>query len=108
MVIYKAEFPNGKVYIGKSTTGHIAIDYRDVLGTYSMKAARKVNFGTELNFAKIFSIRLGVSRGYFTGGLGVNSRRALFEVGTYSEEMNPTSFRLTEDRRIYLRFGGKF
>lgn len=92
---------------GQRTFGIWSVDYRDAFNVTNTKVASKFNFGTELNLDRFFYLRAGISRGYYTAGFGIQGKRAFMDIGTYGEEMSTGSFRLTEDRRIFLRVGGK-
>ena len=90
----------------KSVT--FAIDYRDVQNVTGTNSLRHLNVGTEFGVGKVFFLRLGMSRGYWTAGFGVASKFGAFDFGTYGEELDDRNFREIEDRRISFKFTTKF
>ncbi|RZA07701.1 MAG: hypothetical protein EOP11_06970 [Proteobacteria bacterium] len=94
--------------VGKATTLTVAADYRDLLNGSGTATLRHVNLGAELEFSKTFSLRGGVSQGYWTAGFGLSSKLGSLDIGTYADELNPSGFRKNPDRRISFRYGSKF
>lgn len=86
----------------------LAADYRDVLNATGAKLFRHINLGGELALSKAFYLRAGVSRGYWTAGLGLNSKYGSLDIGSYAEEQEATDFRAYPDRRISFRYGSRF
>ena len=94
--------------IGNKSVVVLSADYRDALGATGISKKRKINIGTEFNFSKFFFFRLGVSRGYWTAGIGLASKYGTLDISSYSEEMSAKQFRKVEDRRLSFRIGGRF
>jgi hypothetical protein len=94
--------------VGQRSTFTFAADYRDILNANGVNDKRRLNLGIEFDFSKTFFLRFGYGRGYWTAGVGLGSRFGSLDLGTYSEELDRTSFNGTEDRRISLRYGSKF
>jgi hypothetical protein len=94
--------------IGRKSKLTIAADYRDIRNAYGTSALRRINTGMEFNIARTFLFRVGVSQGYWTAGIGLQSKFGSMDLGTYSEELDRSGFRKVEDRRLSLRFGSKF
>ena len=60
------------------------------------------------SFNKHFFLRWGGSQGYWSGGIGLSGKSASLDLSTYGEELHSTKFREIEDRRIVIRYGGRF
>jgi hypothetical protein len=93
---------------GRKSQVVLAADYRDIMGETQINRKRRVNLGLELGFDKIFFFRVGLSRGYFTAGIGLNSRFGSLDLGTYAEELDAIGWRKVEDRRLSFRLGRRF
>lgn len=94
--------------IGQRSTVTFAADYRDIMNVYGVNDKRRLNLGIEFDFGKTLFMRFGYGRGYWTAGIGLGSRYGSLDLGTYSEDLDRTSFNGIEDRRISLRYGSKF
>lgn len=94
--------------LGRKSTLTFAADYRDILNVTDTATMRRVNLGLEFSASDIFFFRAGVSRGYWTAGLGLASRYGSLDLGSYGEELDAKGFRKKEDRRISIRIGRKF
>lgn len=94
--------------IGKRSIYTIALDYRDVGNESNTLAGRKINFGMEAEFNHWFYLRGGARAGYWTAGLGFGGKNGTLDLGTYADELDPQKFREVEDRRVFLRYGGRF
>lgn len=94
--------------MGKRSVLVFGADYRDVLDQNGINLVRRINLGLELSFSRFFYLRTGVSRGYFTAGVGFASKYGSLDLGTYAEELDARKLRVREDRRYSLRFGRKF
>ncbi len=86
----------------------IASDLRDITNTAETNYLRHINLGFDITSRKILSFRFGVSRGYWTAGFGFNARKGSLEIGSYAEELDASGFRKVEDRRLAIRYGGRF
>jgi hypothetical protein len=86
----------------------LAADYRDILNMHETDLGRRINFGIELDFHRTFFLRAGMTRGYWTAGLGLASKYGSLDIGTYAEELHRTSFQVLEDRRYSIRYGSHF
>lgn len=94
--------------IGQRSTLTFAVDYRDIMNENGVNDKRRLNIGMEFDVSKTLFFRFGYGRGYWTTGLGVGSKYGSLDFGTYSEELDRTSFNGIEDRRISLRYGSRF
>jgi hypothetical protein len=86
----------------------LAADYRDVLNSSGADFLRHLNLGGELALSKSFYLRAGVSRGYWTAGIGLSSKYGSLDIGSYADELDATEFRGHQDRRVSFRYGSKF
>lgn len=94
--------------VGNSSVLKIAAEYRDILDASGTKGGRKVNLGFDLTLARYFSVRWGVSQGYWSLGIGLSGKSASLDLGTYGKELSTTEFRSVEDRRLTLRYSNRF
>lgn len=95
-------------YVGKRSRLLVAIDWRDVTDYTASRIERKFNLGMELDIARVFQLRVGSSRGYWTAGFGVGGRGGNLSFGTYAEELDPRGYHVKRDRRYTLQFGSRF
>jgi len=93
---------------GKRSQLVLAADYRDVQDKMEVATMRRINLGMELGLQKKVFFRFGISRGYWTAGIGIASDHGSLDIGSYAEELDRTEFRKVEDRRISIRIGSKF
>lgn len=94
--------------IGQRSVLTLAVDYRDMTDVNEVDLKRRLNLGMELAFNKTFYLRAGLSRGYWTAGLGLASKAGSIDLGTYAEELDARGWRVLDDRRISLRYGARF
>jgi hypothetical protein len=94
--------------IGKRSVFTMAADYRDIQNVHGVDIKRRINLGMEIALDRTFYLRAGASRGYWTAGFGIGSKYGSLDIGTYSEELDRTGFRVLEDRRFSIRYGGRF
>lgn len=93
---------------GKKNQMVFAADYRDIQDKMNVTTKRRINLGMELGLQKKVFFRFGLSRGYWTAGIGIASDYGSLDIGSYAEELDATEFRKVEDRRISIRIGSKF
>ena len=86
----------------------MALDYRDATNTSNTPTLRKVNLGFEITSYKVFQLRFGVSRGFWTAGFGLRGKSSSLDIGSYADELDASGFRKVEDRRLAIRYGGHF
>lgn len=94
--------------LGRRTRMLIAADWRDVTDVTGAAFQRKLNLGLELDFVRVFRIKVGRSRGYWTAGIGLGGKRGSLDFGTYAEELDATKLHSKRDRRWSLRLGKRF
>lgn len=94
--------------VGQRSVLSLAVDYRDALNVNDINVKRRINLGVELGMSRTVYVRLGVSRGYWTAGMGLASKHGSLDLGTYAEELNARGFRVVEDRRFSFRYGSRF
>lgn len=94
--------------LGQRTGLTLAVDYRDMHNNTQTSTLRHLNAGMELGFARTLYLRAGVSRGYWTAGIGLASKLGSLDIGTYAEELHRSDFRAQEDRRASIRYGSRF
>jgi hypothetical protein len=82
---------------------NFALDFRDLNRDGSV--VRKLNFGAEVIFPVIVSVRTGLNHGYFAAGLGFDLKVVNIDFATYGEEVGVFE-RQQSDRRyaITLKF----
>ena len=94
--------------VGQRSTLTMAVDYRDLHNNTKTSTLRHVNAGMELSIVRTLYLRAGVSRGYWTAGIGLASKLGSLDIGTYAEELHRSDFRAQEDRRVSFRYGSRF
>lgn len=88
--------------IGQISRLHLEINYRDIGDRYDTSSARRLGFGTELDFNRRIFIRAGYGDGWGSGGIGVRSRTFIMDLTTYAVDRDRSGFRRDEDRRYVL------
>lgn len=95
--------------IGTSTRIHLEVNYKDLNGAYpNIATARKILFGAELDFSRVYFFRLGYGDGFGSAGLGIKSRKLEFDLTTYAVDTTTASFRGREDRRFAIGISSGF
>jgi len=94
--------------LGRGSTFLLAADYRDAMNRYDVNTLRRVNIGMELSFNKHFYLRLGARSGYWAAGIGISGQKASLDFGSYADELHATDYQKIEDRRVAIRYGGRF
>lgn len=95
--------------IGNSTRVHLEVNVKDIGGAYgNVASTRKLLFGAELDFSRVFFFRIGYGDGFGSAGLGIKSRKLEFDLTTYAVDTTTASFRGHEDRRFALSFSSGF
>jgi hypothetical protein len=95
--------------IGTSTRIHLEVDYKDLGQEYrDVGASRKLVFGAELDFSRVFFFRVGYGDGFGSAGLGIKSRKLEFDLTTYAVDSTTTAFRGHEDRRFAIGISSGF
>ena len=81
---------------------------RDITDQYEdVSSSRKLNAGMEIDFRRRVFVRFGYSDGWGSGGIGVRSRKFIFDLSTYAVEAGD-GFRDDEDRRYALSISSGF
>ena len=95
--------------MGSSSRIHFEVDYKDLSNQFTdVSSKRKILLGTELDFGRIFYVRLGYGDGFGSFGLGVKSQKLEFDITTYAVDTTTASFRGHEDRRFALSLSSGF
>lgn len=95
--------------IGTSTRIHLEANYKDMSGEYAdVTSTRKLVFGAELDFSRVFFFRLGYGDGFGSAGLGIKSRKLEFDLTTYAVDTTTSTFRGHEDRRFAIGISSGF
>ncbi len=95
--------------IGTSSRIHLEINIKDVGNAYdTVSSTRKILVGAELDFSRVFFIRIGYGDGFGSAGLGIKSRKIEFDLSTYAVDTTTASFRGQEDRRFALSASSGF
>lgn len=95
--------------VGTSTRIHLEANYKDLSAQYAnVTSTRKLVFGAELDFSRVFFFRLGYGDGFGSAGLGIKSRKLEFDLTTYAVDTTTSSFRGHEDRRFALGISSGF
>lgn len=95
--------------IGTATRIHLEVNVKDMGGSYENVAnSRKVAIGAELDFSRVFFVRIGYGDGFGSAGLGIRSRKIEFDISTYAVDTTTNSFRGEEDRRFAISASSGF
>lgn len=95
--------------IGTSTRVHLEVNYKDLGGAYTdVATTRKILFGAEFDFSRVFFFRLGYGDGFGSAGLGIKSRKLEFDLTTYAVDTTTSAFRGHEDRRFAIGISSGF
>ncbi len=95
--------------LGKRTTMHLEIDYRDASNQYEeVETSRKIAMGAEIGFYNVLFVRFGYSDGFGSFGLGLKSRKLEFDLTTYAIDKTASEFRGQEDRRFAMSISQGF
>jgi len=95
--------------IGTNTRIHLEANIKDLSQEYSdISSTRKLVFGLELDFSRVFFFRLGYGDGFGSAGLGIKSRKLEFDLTTYAVDTTTSTFRGHEDRRFALGVSSGF
>lgn len=95
--------------LGATSRFHFEINYKDLTSEYSgVSTSRKFLVGGELDFMRVFFVRIGYGDGFGSFGLGVKSRKLEFDISTYAVDTSTASFRGHEDRRFALSVSSGF
>lgn len=94
--------------ISKMTRLHMEVNYKDFNNAYKTSAKRRVAAGMELDFNRRIFVRAGWGDGWGSGGIGVRSRKFIFDLTTYAVDRSLAGFREEEDRRWMLQLASGF
>lgn len=95
--------------IGTNTRIHLEINYKDITSQFSdISMTRKILFGAELDFSRVFFFRVGYGDGFGSAGLGIKSKKLEFDLTTYAVDTSSASFRGNEDRRFVIGLSSGF
>jgi hypothetical protein len=94
--------------ISKQTRIHLEVNLKDINDAYETDAKRRLGAGAELDFNRRLFLRAGYGDGWGSGGLGVRSRKFIFDFSTYAVDRSQDGFREQEDRRWVLSVSSGF
>lgn len=95
--------------IGKKTRVHLEANLKDSTLQYSdVGTARRLTLGMELDFSRIFFMRLGYGDGFGSGGIGIRTKKLEFDLTTYAVDTTTSEYRGEEDRRFVIGFSSGF
>jgi len=84
----------------------LAADYVDILNQMGDDddVPKRIHLGIEYAATKTLKLRAGVNQGYFTMGMGMETKRVQLDILSYAEEVGSYSGN-DKDRRYLVRFG---
>ncbi len=94
--------------LGKKFRIHMEVNYRDLSNQYQSDSKRRLGAGIEFDFARTFFFRLGFGDGFGSGGIGVQTKKVIFDLSTYAVDTTSDEFRGKEDRRFALSLSTGF
>jgi len=95
--------------IGTASRFHFEVNYKDLTSEFSgVSGTRRFLVGGELDFYRVFFIRLGYGDGFGSFGLGVKSRSLEFDLTTYAVDTTSSAYRGAEDRRFAIGLSSGF
>jgi hypothetical protein len=95
--------------VGTNSRLHFEVNYKDVMNKYTdVSTTRKILAGMELDFARVFFIRLGYGDGFGSFGIGARTKKVEFDVTTYAVDTTASTIRGKEDRRFALSLSSGF
>lgn len=94
--------------VGKTVRLHLESNLKDATNKYDTDIKRRFALGSELDFSRRLFIRAGWGDGWGSAGLGVRSRKFIFDLTTYAVDSSRDGFRETEDRRWALSLSSGF
>ncbi len=108
--LVRASYDGGFAWQSRDRSNRFTFDadYRDILNSTSTPTLRHVNTGAEMELSKIFYLRAGFGRGYWTAGFGLHGKNGSIELGSYAEELSDSGYHVQEDRRVAIQFGNRF
>ena len=94
--------------ISKQTRVHLEVNLKDINDAYETDTKRRLGAGAELDFNRRLFLRAGYGDGWGSAGLGVRSRKFIFDFSTYAVDRSQDGFREEEDRRWVLSISSGF
>lgn len=91
------------IYLAKRLDLRVAMDYRDYVNKLDGAKSRHINAGGELSFFDAVKLRVGMSHGYMTYGIGINLPKASLDFATYADEKGE-ALRGDPDRRYVIQY----
>lgn len=91
------------IYLAKRMDLKIAYDYRDYVNKLQGGNFRHMNFGGEISLYDVIKLRAGMTHGYMTYGIGINTRKASLDLASYADE-NDDRLRGSRDQRYVLQY----
>ncbi len=93
--------------ISRKAKLNFVADFRDINKNTGLDRRRRLNLGLELEIRHSTSFRVGLGRGYVSGGIGFHGKNNSFDITTYGEELDPKNYREVLDRRFVFYYGRK-
>ncbi len=96
-------------FTGRMSRLHIEIGRKDLSNEYEdVPDQRKLQAGIEWGYRRSYFFRLGYGDGWGSGGIGVRSKKFVFDLSTYAVEASADGFREEEDRRYAINLSSGF
>ena len=85
--------------ISRNTKLHLEVNHKDFGRKYDVKNSKRWSLGAEFNFFRTLFLRMGLYNKSLSGGVGLRTKRFIFDLSTYAVEQDrqlafSTSFRL--------------
>lgn len=93
------------VYLGKYLETRYAFEYRDLTHEFEPSSRmRRLNIGTEFILFDLIRLRAGMSRGYWTFGFGLQTRKGSLDFAAYADEKENMGLRSGKEQRYSLQY----
>jgi hypothetical protein len=85
--------------VARTSRLHLEVNLKDINNSYETNSKRRLAAGFELDYRRSIFFRLGWGDGWGAGGIGLKSRRFIFDLSTYAVDLSREGMREEEDRR---------
>ena len=94
---------SGTMYLTRRIELKGEFDYKDVTLALGGTVLQRGFMGADLVFFDLIHLRGGLAHGYFTGGLGFDTRKSSLDIATYADEFG-SALRGSADRRYVFQY----
>lgn len=94
--------------IAKTSRLHVEVNLKDANNSYDTNSKRRLAAGLELDYRRSIFFRAGWGDGWGAGGIGLKSRRFIFDISTYAVDLSRDGVREEEDRRWVMAISSGF